>query len=134
MTFCEAEDTLPHGFHDAILLAIQFDFRNRTGSLELDVMVQKMRKKTRRERLRVVLSGVVAVSMNPPDEVLDADGLLVGSFLTTDKELPGFAAMPSELQRLYGSLYVHEPWNNFIHVAAREVSIEWLTPSGPGLD
>jgi len=129
MTFCEAEDTLPHGFHDAKLFAMHFDFRDGTGFVELGVMVQQMHEETRHERLRLVLRGLVAVSISHQDEVPAdlTDSLDVSSFPTTEKELPGFSALPPEVQMLYGSLYVHEPWNNYIHIAAREASIEWLT-------
>lgn len=130
MTICEVEDTLPHGFHDARLLAIHFDWRDRTGFLELDVMVHEEHERTRYRRLRLVLLNVVAVSIDHQNEVPaeTCDYLQVSSFQTTEKQLRGFDALPPEIQALYGSLYVHEPWNNFIHVAAREARIEWLAP------
>lgn len=122
---------LPNGMHDASITDMRVEFGRRTVILDMQFWVGDLDadEEAKREAYRVgrlVLTGVVATRIDPPDPAdrgscfsLDEGIDVHGEFGTYPGELP---APDDGLVRLW--FYV-ENWNARMTFTARECSVEW---------
>lgn len=127
MTLSELEQTLPNGFHDAFLDDFTLVLSKGTAALSVSVDISGSNASSGEYKtVMIMLSGVVAFVFDVPwiGESLDCP-LDICSFATSEKQYPGFSKIPPEIQKLFLSFFVGDPWNNFIHIAATEAEIVW---------
>ena len=130
MTFAELDSTLPNGLHDAYLVGMTVSFETGTATLKLEILVSQPGEETRYENAEIRLSGLVALVIDGPQEVsTESFPLPIDSFETSEKEFPGLSRFPQAVRTLFYSLYVNDPWNSFIHIAATSAEIEWESKS-----
>jgi len=132
MTLEELEDLLPNGLHDAELHRFVVDYPSRMLTIDLAVWVgdvdqpRELREAYRDARIRV--SGLHFLVSEAPDpkypfqnsKELTIDGCDVKERLNKDL----LEALPADV--FVRSLWVSE-WNAFMHIAAKDASIEWIT-------
>lgn len=126
MTLSELDNTLPNGLHDAYLLGLTVSFADRTASLFFKLLVGETDEAARYERAEIRLTGLVAfVVEGLACRFIQGAPLGICSFDTTENHYPGLLRFSEEDRRLFHSLYVEEPWNSFMHLAAEEAVVVW---------
>jgi hypothetical protein len=129
----EIDDSLPNGFHDALLNGMMIDFASNRAELDLRLCVGDPDAATEDEReayrsAKLFLYGLVYF-------VIDAPAF--GHTHSETKELRidgGEATEDSSAQKPRGNLpadafaywFFVQEWNSFIHVAARGVNLQWM--------
>jgi hypothetical protein len=125
------EEELPNGLHDAMLRTIAIDVVGQTAELDVDVWIGDLdsdnvavREAYRSARIR--LSGLVYLIVEPPGPGYTS---LLGSPVRIDLCEPDPVAIPLKTitdTEFAARIFVSE-WNSFIHFAARDVDLQWLT-------
>ena len=141
MTLAELEDTLPNGFHDAMIYALSVDYKDQTVALDVDLSfagpddppdVPDYR------RAVIKVSGLKILVIDPPNPgplygVLDGDELFTKGFVTEADEYWKKRLDPKLIEAagadapLY-SFFVHG-WNSCIHIAATDAVCNWKNES-----
>ncbi len=131
MTLEQLESTLPNGLHDAEVKRIIVDYDLRQITMDIAVWVGGVDDppKTREiyKNARLSISGLLFVVMEPPDPKYP----FKSAQLTIDtcdvrKNLHGELLESLPADSFFQSLWVNE-WNAFIHIAAKEAQISWLS-------
>jgi hypothetical protein len=125
------EEELLNGLHDALLRAISLDVVGQTAEIQLDICVGDPDGETEAAReayrpARIRLSGLVYLIVDPPGPGYTS---LLGSPLRIDlcDADPDVASLRAISQgELAARIFVSE-WNSFIHFAAGDVDLQWLT-------
>lgn len=127
MTLSELDDTLPNGLHDAYLTGMSIRFDQSTATLFVKVLVSETEERVRHADAEIRLQGLLAIVVEGPESVSRAIAGRLGmsSFTTTAEHFRGLISFPPETHGLFHSLYIEEPWNSFIHIAATSAEIEW---------
>ncbi len=126
MTLSELDATLPNGLHDAYLTGLSVCFEERTASLKMNLLVSGEGETARFAAAEIRLSGLLALVVDGPEQLWDFHGPLgVCSFETSEHQYPGLSRFPKDVQRLFHSLYVEDPWNSFIHIATTSAEVIW---------
>ena len=137
MTLSELDSSLPSGFHDSALKSFAVDYEQRKVCMKLSLRVgnpdgpRDHRDDCREAKLEI--SGAIFFILDAPDkdndfgsagEVWIADGFETRSIPKFTNHLEGLLdALPDGA--FAHSFYVQD-WNSYIHIAARDCSIEWL--------
>lgn len=131
----QIEDQLPNGFHDAVLQSISLDLLSNTASLRMQLLVGETdaTSEEAREAYRtatLTLEGLVYFVIDSPDSLgrpLSAEGVRIDGGDATDRTNPRAPAPRTSLPpgTFAHWFFVHE-WNSFIHIAARQASLQWL--------
>lgn len=127
MTFAELDDALPNGLHDAYLKNIAVCFKTRTAELELALIVDLEGTKPIYKDASIRLSGLWALVIDGPDVAMDLDeGVRIDSFVTNQEQFSNLSTYSPEVRRLFHSLYLFEPWNSFVHIAAESAAVRFV--------
>jgi hypothetical protein len=130
MTFKEAEESLPNGFHDAKIVRILLDYPSGTLLMKMNILVGTPDSadidEYRSAELKV--RGLYFFFIDPPDPRYpfrpNGRPLKVSGDPATDSS-PVIAKLPEEVS--YYRFFV-DLWNSFIHVAGSGVEISWNEP------
>lgn len=126
MTLSELDDTLPNGLHDAYLTGLSVFYDQGTASLKVKLLVSGSGEKARHKDAEIRLAGLVALVVEGPEQALRSSGPLgISSFETSEQHYPGLSRFSQEVKGLFHSLYVEDPWNSFIHIAAASADVIW---------
>ena len=135
----EIDDHLPNGFHDALLEAVTVNFVSKTAIMDLQLWVGDLDATQEKEQeayksARLALSDLVYF-------VIDAPGAnhefswgrpmrIDAGEAANDNSV---SASPKPLATLPTGAFAYwffvEPWNSFIHVAARMATLQWAERS-----
>ena len=131
MTFEEAEETLPNGFHDAQVVRITLDYPAGTLLMTMQILVGTPGQANEEEygpaELRA--NGLYFCFIDPPDPTypFKPNGKALG--VCGDPEPRESPAIGDLLYKLPEGVSVYrfyaDSWNSFIHVAAFDVQISW---------
>jgi len=136
MTFQEASDALPHGFHDAEIENLTLDYKGRTLSLLMKVLVGAPGTVDQEELayLGVRVNELYFCSIDPPDPnyPFQPDGSAIQ--VSGDAGLFNSKAEVAELASKFPAgiefyRFFVEQWNSFICIAGSNVEIS--CGSGP---
>ena len=124
MTLEQVEDSLPDGFHDALLFGLSVDYEKRICTLRIEVDVGQTER-----RVDVILSGLFYCLVEAPDASYpfsSSDSVCVSGGETTERLLPTIGALRSKAPQgtFFYSFFVNQ-WNSFIHVAATGAELVW---------
>jgi hypothetical protein len=127
MTFEELEHSLPNGLHDAELLAVQIDYRTQTTTLDLDIDTSAPTETdVTYRRGRVTFADTQFLVLDSPHTSAD---FLGPSRVDAGMGQPSTA--PCVLPELHQGCFLCwlfvERSNSFIRIAARSVTLEWLS-------
>ncbi len=148
MTLEEISQSLPNGFHDAEVRRIVLDYSKRTMEMEADVWVGTMKSppETREAyRLaRLTVSGLLFCAIDQPGVAARVDDVPTVDDIETMKAAPdptGYCAWstpeaitlrPELRSSMPAGTFLHTfyvfDWYSYIHVAAENAELEWLTP------
>jgi hypothetical protein len=139
MTLEQLANTLPNGFHDSALKTFTIDYERRTVRLNMSLKVGdpdgpcEQRDDVREARIEI--SGVVFFAIDPPSSAAGCNFESPGELWIVDsyetRSIPEFTktienklldAVPADA--FVQSFFVSE-WNSYIHIAARNCSMEW---------
>jgi len=135
MTFREVELTLPNGFHDVYITAINFDVIARTVALSLSVDISDADQGEPKYRSgRLTASDVELFFIEPPEATYPHRLAGEGMSATGDYQLSG---LESKVEQLITRLddetdryrFFLNDWNSFIYIAANGVVFDWVTSS-----
>jgi hypothetical protein len=125
------EEELLNGLHDAMLRAISLDVVGQTAELQLDICVGVPDGETEAAReayrpARIRLSGLVYLIVDPPGPGYTS---LLGSPLRIDlcDADPVVASLRTISHGEFAARIFVSEWNSFIHFAARDADLQWLT-------
>ncbi len=126
----ELEDQLPHGFHDARLLAVGLDFPGNAARLDLEVHVgdsgaPALEARATYRKATLWLHELVYFAISPPGpkgEWSADGGLWVHEADDAEEEVHPPRPLPEEVPA--GRFLIPE-WNAFLHVAARSATLTW---------
>ncbi len=130
MNISDIEASLPWGLHDAYLEAIEIDWPN--ARLTVTVRVMMSENQDMDQRARIVLSGLVFCTFDPPEidathgyEPTPAGGLWVD---TGDGAANADAKrrLPAVPKGSFLNWFFVRQWNSFIHVCARDAELVWI--------
>lgn len=131
MTHADILAQLPNGMHDASISGMRVEFDRRTVTLDMEFWVgdldaDDVAKQEAYRVGRLVLTGVVAMVVEPPDPADRGSCFSLGEGINVHGEFgayPGEPPAPNDgLVRLW--FYV-ENWNARMKFTARECSLEW---------
>ena len=140
MTLYELSRTLPNGIHDADLYGFSVSLLDGTAALDVSLLINDVDEETRYRDAKILLSGVIAFVVEGPAVYSDfisgayfkktitepvREALGLDGFVTTVDKYPGLSTFTESVQKLFYSLYVLEPWNSNIHIAAESADIVW---------
>ncbi|HEV7402440.1 MAG TPA: hypothetical protein VGO11_05920 [Chthoniobacteraceae bacterium] len=123
MTIFELEDTLPSGFHDALLHGYFFDLVGQTARLDLEISVGDPDASSQTDRdayrpARVLLEGVEYFIVERPDPRYGRNAPWMVALCDGE---PAFAGVEKRFAaRLYST-----STNSFIHFSARHATITY---------
>lgn len=127
MNLPQLTKTLPNGLHDAYLIGFDVSFTDATAVLRVRILVNSIDEETRHEDAEIYLEGLQALVIEGPQMISQplATPLDISSFDTTEEYYPAFATFPEAIKINFLSLYLDDPWNSFIHLAAVSARIAW---------
>ena len=127
MTLSELDDSLPNGIHDAYLERLSVSFAEGSVTLGLKLLVSSVGEKARYQDAEIKASGLLVLVIQGPDGAPTSisEPLGICSFQTSEQYYPGFSNCAKEIQPMFHSFYVEEPWNSYIHIAAERAEISW---------
>jgi hypothetical protein len=126
VTIDEIEDTLPNGFHDTQIAAIQLDYERSSCVLTVDVDLEE-----REARMELILTGLFYCIPGPPDPAYsfapDGSPERASGCETTEDILPTLKPLRNKTPdgAFFYSFFLNS-WNSFIHVAAMDAQLRWL--------
>jgi hypothetical protein len=137
-TLQDIENSLPNGFHDALLRSCHLDFVARTASFELDISTGDSDSADSAERDRyapatLLLSDLAFCEVQPPHPnypFQDPTPLLV-DLSQPDPDHSIIKTLPTGT--FAGRFFVTN-WNSFIYLAARHARLEWIPKPDPPAD
>ncbi len=134
MTLNELAETLPNGFHDALLHRLEWDVVGRVVVLELSVWTGDLhadleRERERHDRQRLVLEGVRFFQVEPPDARYPyaAERPVRIDLCEPDRAHPLMRAQPAGV---FGARFFVQEWNASIHLAADAADLVPLAGGG----
>lgn len=132
MTFEEIKQTLPHGFHDAKINAINLDYAEGVATFDLEIWVGDEEDETR-ENLEIyragklILAGLIYCVFEAPDpkyEYFDKKALWVDAGSDDLGDL-SVTKLPKPLpDGAFAFWFFVDDWNAYIHVAAMDAQID----------
>jgi hypothetical protein len=139
MTFEELDDALPNGFHDAKVQKVAVDYVQRSVimTMQLSVGTPDSANPDEYRGATLDVSGLCYYSIEPPDPTYPflrgGSPVNVAGYPEDAEKFPALnallPAMPKDVSCF--RFFVHD-WNSFVHIAARDVQIEWGEDAGPG--
>jgi len=133
-TLREIQESLPNGFHDALLDEVTVSLVSNSVTMALQVWVGDLNSKARDEREAykkaiVRLNGIVYFILDPPGENQEFSNFSAARIDGGEAISESAILSPKPLCILPEGAFAYwfyvEPWNSFIHVAALSASIEW---------
>jgi hypothetical protein len=130
MTFEQLEQSLPNGFHDAKLRAINIDYVTRASRLDLDLLVGDPEGGDQQSR-NILRPAVVTVSgfdfcvIDAPDPAYPyATFPLTIDAISGQPEGSEISLPPVTQGAFLFTIWINE-WNAFIRIAALDLGMEW---------
>ncbi len=134
MTLVELEDKLPNGFHDAKVHSLELDYEPGTAKFRLSLLIglpeDPPSTRNAYQRATLHLTGFCFCSIEPPDpnyrflpegKPISADGCPEGlEKVSTFHELQKVLPTGAWIYRFF----LHDS-NSFLHIAARNATLEW---------
>jgi hypothetical protein len=128
-TLQDIENSLPNGFHDALIRSCHFDFVARTASFELDVSTSDPELADSNDRDRYAAATLLLYDLafcelqapNPNYPFQKAVPLRV-DLSEPDGDHPVIKALASGT---FAARFFVTNWNSFIYLAARHARLEW---------
>lgn len=129
MTIDDIENTLPNGFHDAVIRKLDIDYTKREGSLVIEVNAGNIEDDQVCRRIgKLTLTDIVFFVIEPPDPnypYKKSDGLWIAS-----SGLVNSLKLPTRLPNLqpcdgFAHYFFINDWNAFIYLAAMDANFEW---------
>ena len=134
-TLQDLEQSLPNGFHDALIRACHVDFAARTASFDLDVWTGDLESPDSDVRERyaaatLLLDELAFCELQPPDPTypFQKAAPLRVDLSEPDASHPVIKILPTGT--FAGRFFVMN-WNAFIYIAARHARLEWASPQAP---
>jgi hypothetical protein len=133
MTLRELSETLPNGFHDAVVHTVTLDYSKHEVKFDIAVWVGELGAKdeAKREAYRngeLILSGVAFCVIEPPDPTYPydkKDGIIIDTGEVRSLSKPPALQLPPVPEGLFLNwVYVRE-WNSFMYVVARNAQFLW---------
>ena len=131
MTLEEIENSLPNGLHDAEVRALLVDYERHNVTLQVSVWIGNMDDPPERreayKEAKLEIREFSFVIMEPPDGEYPyaRPGTLCVDGCDLRKNIPAKLLRSLPENHFFRSLWVNE-WNAFVHIAARDASIEWV--------
>lgn len=129
MTVEDIANSLPNGFHDALLESFQADYMKRTLSFDLQIdLTTETDIKNRYRRAQLKVTGLVYVSVEPPGAryLADANEFVIDTGDFSGGRAPNPAiALDLLPEGVSASWMFVDAWNSFIHFAAAEAHLTW---------
>ena len=134
MQFKEVEDSLPNGFHDAVVQTVTMDYVSRKAVIKMQLWVGDLDAATEIEReahkaAELHLSDVLYFVIDAPDpkyKFAERRELRIDAGGADEESAP---APPIPLAQLPAGASAHwffvNDWNSFIHIAAMDAQLEW---------
>jgi hypothetical protein len=126
VTLDELAETLPNGFHDARVSSMRLDFAMRVVELELSIWLGTDENPELHRTARVTLSGLRFCVLDPPDPTyayMEAKPLWISDVIAP----PSGTVLPSVDREAFVSSFFVNQWNAFVHVAAVDASLTWVS-------
>jgi hypothetical protein len=128
-TLQQIENSLPNGFHDALVRSCHLDFVARTASLELDVCMGDAESADSDERdsyarATLLLDGLAFCEVQAPDPTypFQQPAPLRVDLSEPDPAHPVIKSLPNDI---FAGRFFVTSWNSFIYLAARHATLEW---------
>jgi hypothetical protein len=131
-TLRDLEQQLPNGWHDLLAERLEVDFARRTATFDVSVWVGDLASGASPEREdrrdgKLTLEGLVYCVLDPPDPTYpyaSAEPAWLVDFFDPDPKMPLLDHLPAGA--FAGRFFVNQ-WNAFIHVAASNAVLSWIT-------
>ena len=134
MTLNEIDDSLPNGFHDAMIHNIQIDYVKREVLIKLDIWVGDMESddETKRDEYQsgqIMISDLLYFVVEPPDSTYEyhkSSPLWVDAGpiekLATKPSLKLPTPIPTDS---FGYYFYVQDWNAGFYIAAKSAQLNW---------
>jgi hypothetical protein len=134
MEIQDIEKKLPHGFHDAIIERIEFDFTKRHAQIDINIWVgdEESKKNSEKEKHRkgcLKFVDLLYMGIEPPNEMdffkREKIAYLVHEDISVSNKF--YSAIKEKLPDGY-KLYCFYIWtqSSLICIIAKEVEFEWV--------
>jgi hypothetical protein len=133
-TLAEIVDSLPNGFHDAMIQNLKIDYVKREAEFTIDVWVGDLQSKddSIREKYRsgkLLLSSLLYCVIGPPDSSYQYDKpapLWVDAGPIDKLSAPLSASLPKPIPAdSFAYWFFVRDWNAFIYIAAKSARLIW---------
>jgi hypothetical protein len=130
----QLENSLPNGFHDSLLEAVEIDYVSRKVLMKMQLCIGNPDASVEAERegyrpAELLLSDFLYFIIDPPHldyKYAEQKALRLHAGRADEESAP---APPIPLQRLPSGASAYwffvSDWNSFIHVAAMSVGLQW---------
>ena len=129
MTIDEISKTLPNGFHDSDLIAIQVDFEHATATMDfaVDVSDWDIESKVVPRRGRLTLTGLLYFVLEPPygDQAYEQQTQSISDGSSDFTELANPPKLPKLPEGSFAEWFYSASDNNFLYVAASDAQFDW---------
>jgi len=129
----DIENTLPHGFHDALLLKVMIDYTKREAIFSFsictgDVLSEDKEKRETRREGQLKLRDLVFCVIQAPDPkypYLGSKHLMVDSGSASSVNLPEVSQLSTLIpDGAFFHWFFVSQWNSFIYVAAMDAQFD----------
>lgn len=134
MTLDDLKQSLPNGFHDAVIKRLELDLIRRVLQFRAEIWIGDVAASTEEEResyrtADVTVSNVQWIVIDPPDvsAFRQSDSITVDLF---EGDLAIAAVGQLAGDGFTARLFVHE-WNGFIHIAGSDARLTWADEPAP---
>lgn len=128
MNMSDVEDSLPNGFHDAILISMCVDYSPKVLRLVLDVCIDDFETdEIDRHRLgELTVSGLQYLAVEAPRDHANGSELLIDMGKIGEPNAPAHVVPPEHLAKGSFCYWIFvSNWNSFIYFAALDASWTW---------
>ena len=129
MTLAQLEDTLPNGFHDAVLhgVDVRIDENRVILRMAVDLGVYPTPGPLLQEA-EVILDSLQMIlfdAADPRGRLEAGQSPDINGFTPTETQFPGLSSVPGEIRKNLHSIYLGGDWKCFLHVAGEAARIVW---------
>jgi hypothetical protein len=135
MTWEELERKLPNGFHDAKIFSLELNYAAGTAKFNVSLLVGRPEdsspERQAYQQAMMTVTGLCFCSIGPPSPdypfIPYGNPISVSGDPAKPDHLPFLTDLVAKLPAgtWCHRFFVHE-WNAFIHLAARDVELEWV--------
>ena len=136
MTLDELDKTLPNGFHDAEVAAVELDYVGRTAKFRMSLLVgspdDPVPERDARQRAVLSVTGLYFCAIEPPDPnypFASGKSVVVSGDPAEPDHLPSLPALMGKLPAgTWCYRFFVVDWNSFMHIAARDAEVTFTGP------